>query len=156
MDEGRLKTVKENVVKEAGGGPVPGEMEPPRNVPEAGVQWEYDEAVFAVVAMIPSGKVLSYGDIAELLGAGGPRQVGKVMGRGGSEVTWWRVLRSNGTMPAALQPMAEPHWAHEKTPRTETRVQMKLARWIPAEVDHARIDKVAAALPIPKRHPRMI
>ncbi len=117
---------------------------------------EYDEAVFSVVAMIPAGKVLSYGDIAELLGSGGPRQVGKVMGRGGSQVTWWRVIRSNGTLPSALQPVAAGHWAREATPCTGSRVRMKLARWVPTEEDHARIDRVAQALPIPKRHTRMI
>ena len=83
--------------------------------------------------MIPAGRVLSYGDIAELLGSGGPRQVGKAMGRGGSEVTWWRVVRSNGTLPAALQPVAAEHWEREGTPRREARVLMKRARWIPDE-----------------------
>ena len=122
----------------------------------AGEGLEYDEAVFAVVAMIPAGKVLSYGDIAELLGSGGPRQVGKVMGRGGSEVTWWRVIRSDGTLPAALQPVAAGHWAREATPCTEAGVRMKRARCVPTEADHARIDRVAAALPVPKRRPRMI
>ena len=34
-----------------------------------------------VVALIPPGRVMSYGDIAEYLGAGGPRQVGQVMSR---------------------------------------------------------------------------
>ena len=117
---------------------------------------DYDEAVFAVVALIPSGKVLSYGDIAELLGSGGPRQVGKTMGRGGADITWWRVIRSNGTLPAALQPIASVHWERESTPRTASGVSMAKARWQPAEADHARIDRVAERLPIPKRHPRMI
>ncbi|MDQ0095465.1 MGMT family protein [Paeniglutamicibacter psychrophenolicus] len=140
--------------------PVPetgGALDPPGATgaaAEAGL--EYDEAVFAVVAMIPTGKVLSYGDIAELLGSGGPRQVGKVMGRGGSEVTWWRVIRSDGTLPAALQPVAAGHWVREATPRTEARVRMSLARWVPTEADHARIGRVAEALPVTKRRPRMI
>jgi hypothetical protein len=33
---------------------------------------------------------------------------------------------------------------------------MAKARWQPSEADHARIDRVAERLPIPKRHPRMI
>lgn len=117
---------------------------------------DYDEAVFAVVAMIPDGKVLSYGDIAELLGSGGPRQVGKAMGRGGADVTWWRVIRSNGTLPAALQPVAAVQWELESTPRTGSGVRMRQARWQPSEEEHARIDGVADRLPIPNRHPRMI
>ena len=140
--------------------PVPdagGDTDPRVEASAAGeARLEYDEAVFAVVDMIPAGRVLSYGDIAELLGSGGPRQVGKVMGRGGSEATWWRVVRSNGTLPAALQPVAAGHWAREATPCTEAGVRMKRARWVPTEADHARIDRVAAALPVPKRRPRMI
>ncbi|WP_028279115.1 MGMT family protein [Arthrobacter sp. H5] len=40
---------------------------------------DYQEAVLEVVRLIPSGHVLSYGDIAEILDHGGPRQVGAVM-----------------------------------------------------------------------------
>ena len=54
---------------------------------------DFDELVLDVVARIPPGKVMSYGDIAEYLGVGGPRQVGAVMSRSGGEVPWWRVLR---------------------------------------------------------------
>jgi len=35
--------------------------------------------VLDVVDAIPAGRVMSYGDIAEYLGEGGPRQVGRVM-----------------------------------------------------------------------------
>lgn len=122
----------------------------------AGTHLEYDEAVFALVSMIPSGKVLSYGDIAELLGSGGPRQVGKVMGSGGSEVCWWRVIRSNGTLPQPLQQRAETQWQKEATPGTPSGVRMKQARWIPTPEEHLCIDVLASRLPIPKRHPRMI
>lgn len=136
--------------------PRPGPSGPGDGEPAGDTGLDYDEAVLTVVAMIPAGRVLSYGDIAELLGSGGPRQVGKSMGRGGTEVTWWRVIRSNGTLPAALQPVAEEHWESESTPRTGSRVKMRQARWQPSEEDHARIDRVAELLPIPKRRPRMI
>ncbi|MBV1779589.1 MGMT family protein [Paeniglutamicibacter sp. ABSL32-1] len=135
--------------------PQPGSLGPGDGGP-AGAGLDYDEAVFAVVAMIPAGKVLAYGDIAELLGSGGPRQVGKAMGRGGADVTWWRVIRSNGTLPEALRPVAAGHWERESTPHTASGVRMRQARWQPSEEDHARIDRVAELLPIPKRHPRMI
>lgn len=39
----------------------------------------YAERVLDVVERIPRGKVMSYGDVAEYLGEGGPRQVGRVM-----------------------------------------------------------------------------
>ncbi|HEX5512473.1 MAG TPA: MGMT family protein, partial [Actinomycetales bacterium] len=38
---------------------------------------DFSEAVLDVVARIPPGRVLSYGDVAELLGHGGPRLVGR-------------------------------------------------------------------------------
>ena len=123
--------------------------------PLAGADLEYDEAVFALVSMIPAGKVLSYGDVAELLGSGGPRQVGKAMG-GSSEGCWWRVIRSNGTLAQKLQQRARVHWENEAIPCTASGVRMKLARWIPTEEEHQRIEKLAGKLPIPKRHPRMI
>ena len=55
------------------------------------------ERVLDTVSRIPRGKVMSYGDIAEYLGEGGPRQVAKVMSTYGSEVPWHRVLRANGS-----------------------------------------------------------
>ena len=45
---------------------------------------EYVEAVLAVVELIPAGSAVAYGDVAELLGSGGPRQVGSVMSHYGS------------------------------------------------------------------------
>src|SRR3954462_11966340 len=57
---------------------------------------EYARRVLDVVDRIPRGKVMAYGDIAEYLGDGGPRQVGAVMREWGHEVPWHRVLRSDG------------------------------------------------------------
>ena len=58
---------------------------------------EYSARVLDVVDAIPSGQVMSYGDIAEYLGSGGPRQVGKVLATYGGGVAWWRVIHSDGT-----------------------------------------------------------
>ena len=57
---------------------------------------EYVEAVLTAVEQIPAGQVASYGDIAELVGRGGPRQVGQIMSRYGGAVAWWRVVRADG------------------------------------------------------------
>ena len=57
----------------------------------------YVEAVLSAVEQIPPGRVLSYGDVAELVGGGGPRQVGQVMAIHGGAVPWWRVVRANGS-----------------------------------------------------------
>ena len=64
---------------------------------------DYAEAVLAAVDQVPSGRVASYGDIAEFVGAGGPRQVGHVMARHGGAVAWWRVVRADGRPAAGLE-----------------------------------------------------
>ncbi|NKX53789.1 MGMT family protein [Arthrobacter mobilis] len=116
---------------------------------------ELVDAVLQVAALVPAGKVLSYGDIAELLGAAGPRQVGRVMALHGGAVSWWRVVRSDGSLPAVLMWQALEHYRHEGTgllfPSAAARpalpkVRMAQARWVPAERDFARIDGIAADL----------
>ncbi|MFD0886905.1 MGMT family protein, partial [Streptosporangium algeriense] len=61
----------------------------------------YAERVLDLVERIPAGRVMSYGDIAEYLGEGGPRQVGRVMSTWGGGVPWWRVTScgSNRSLP---------------------------------------------------------
>ncbi|CAM3584425.1 MGMT family protein [Nocardiopsis gilva] len=92
---------------------------------------EYAERVLDVVERIPSGKVMSYGDIAEYLGEGGPRQVGAVMSAWGGGVPWWRVLRADGTPPPGHEVRAREHYAAEATPLRPSghRVDMRAARW---------------------------
>ena len=72
----------------------------------------YRERVFEIVRRIPSGRVMTYGQIADILGEGyTPRTVGYVMHASNTEsVPWQRVINSNGgcstgkmTMPINLQ-----------------------------------------------------
>ena len=51
-----------------------------------GLPSEFADDVLDVVDQIPPGMVMTYGDIAELLGRGGARGVGSVMARYGSDV----------------------------------------------------------------------
>lgn len=44
----------------------------------------YAERVLDVADLVPPGRVMTYGDVAEWLGEGGPRQVGRVMALYGS------------------------------------------------------------------------
>lgn len=89
----------------------------------------YTELVLSVVEQIPPGQVATYGDIAELVGRGGPRQVGHVMAQFGGGVPWWRVVRADGR-PA--RPLAE-HGLRlleaDKTPIKGDRVDMARARF---------------------------
>jgi alkylated DNA nucleotide flippase Atl1 len=99
----------------------------------AGAIGEYADRVLDVVEQIPPGHVMSYGDIAEYLGTGGPRQVGRVMATLGGSVAWWRVIHADGT-PAPGHDLAALERYHEEgTPlrsaRPPVRVDMRKARW---------------------------
>ncbi len=72
----------------------------------------YRERVYEIVREIPSGRVMTYGQIAEMLGEGyTPRTVGFVMHAADTEnLAWQRVINSQGacstgriTAPVNLQ-----------------------------------------------------
>ncbi len=116
-----------------------------------------------LVAMIPAGRVLSYGDIAELLDCGGPRQVGKVMSGSDVDLPWWRVVRADGQPPACHGNTALQHYPHEGTPLRQAasggeRITMKDARWQPTEPEWERIDHLRERLTpgvVPPENSRM-
>ena len=56
----------------------------------------YALSVLDVVARIPAGRVMTYGDVAEFLGSGSARTVGMVLAKHGHEVPWQRVVRADG------------------------------------------------------------
>ncbi len=100
---------------------------------------EYVEAVLSCVERIPSGRVTTYGAIAEVVG-GGPRQVGSVMSRHGGPVPWWRVVRADGSLPESHLGEAQRRYTEEGTPRRASgRLDMLEAFWDPdpelSEVD---------------------
>jgi alkylated DNA nucleotide flippase Atl1 len=97
---------------------------------------EYVERVLAVVERIPAGRVMSYGAIAEVVGVGGPRQVGRVMALDGGGVPWWRVVRADGGLVLCHDGEALAHHRDEGTPLRPTgRVDMAAAAWRPREAD---------------------
>jgi alkylated DNA nucleotide flippase Atl1 len=87
--------------------------------------------VLDVVERIPPGRVMTYGDVAEYLGQGGPRQVGQVMARWGGPVPWWRVLRADGSPAPGHERRALWHFRSELTPMRPggDRVDLRRARW---------------------------
>jgi alkylated DNA nucleotide flippase Atl1 len=108
---------------------------------------EFAEAVLSIVDRIPEGMVLAYGDVAEMLGQGGPRQVGAVLSRYGSSVTWWRVIRASGEVPDGLLDEALAHWREEGTALVRgmiagRRVDMTLARWDGKDPDRGPTEMV--------------
>lgn len=95
---------------------------------------DYAARVLDVVDSIAPGNVMSYGDVAEYLGEGGPRQVGRVMALWGGGVAWWRVVHADGSLLAGHEKVALARYEAEHTPLRRTaggppRVDMKLARW---------------------------
>jgi methylated-DNA-protein-cysteine methyltransferase-like protein len=66
-----------------------------------------------VVATIPAGSVLAYGEVAARAGLPGrARLVGRILAEDGHDLPWHRVLRADGT-PA-------PHLAAEQLARLRT------------------------------------
>ena len=95
-------------------------------------QEEYVEAVLSLVERIPPGRVTTYGALAEAVGVGGPRQVGRVMSTYGGPVPWWRVVHADGSLPVADDGDALAHHQEEGTPvRLSGRVDMAAAMWWP-------------------------
>lgn len=89
----------------------------------------FAERVLDLVERIPPGRVMSYGDIAEYLEDGGPRQVGRVMSLYGGGVPWWRVVHADGTAVTGHEEICRAHWREEGTPLRGDRVDMRRGRW---------------------------
>jgi len=76
--------------------------------------------------------------VAEWLGEGGPRQVGRVMALYGGAAPWWRVVRADGTLLPGHELRALGHYREEGTPLRAAgpaaeghvpRIDMRRARW---------------------------
>lgn len=77
---------------------------------------DFVTAVLEVVAAIPEGHAMSYGDVAAAIGSRAARGVGQVMAYYGSEVPWWRVVRASGHPPQCHEGRALEHYRAEGTP----------------------------------------
>ena len=100
----------------------------------------YDELVLRCAEQVPRGRVTTYGAIAEavgqVLGRGGPRQVGAVMARDGGGVPWWRVVRADGSLPPSHDHRARQAYLEEGTPlRPSGAVDLPAAFWLPPALD---------------------
>ncbi|KAB1663485.1 MGMT family protein [Pseudoclavibacter sp. CFCC 13611] len=104
----------------------------------------FSEQVVALVSTIPTGRALSYGDVAALLGSRASRAVGRVMRDSGADLPWWRVVSSTGSLPAELEERARLHYKRERTPmRANGTVDLVAARWRP--------ETAAVAAPVAER-----
>ena len=118
---------------------------------------EYLETVLDVVGLVPPGRVMTYGTVAEVVAdvlaagggrpRGGPRQVGRVLSLAGSGVPWWRVVTAGGRPPEAHAGRALARLRAESTPLTADgqRVAVRPALWWPDPDDLALDPAVADA-----------
>ncbi|MEO6826718.1 MAG: MGMT family protein [Microbacteriaceae bacterium] len=93
------------------------------------------ENVLSIVESIPVGRVMTYGGIAAALGSRAARVVGQIMAQYGSDVPWWRVVRSSGHPPVCHEGRALEYYRAEVTPlihgRDSYRIDLAQARWRP-------------------------
>jgi alkylated DNA nucleotide flippase Atl1 len=96
------------------------------------VDEEYVETVLDVVGTVLAGRATTYGDVAEVvgevLGRGGPRQVGTVLARAGGAVPWWRVVNAAGRPPSHAGARALALLADEGCPLVPERDRVDLRR----------------------------
>ncbi|MGW9551238.1 MGMT family protein [Citricoccus zhacaiensis] len=120
-------------------------------------QYELSEALILAAQLVPPGLAVSYGGLAGLLGAGGPRQAGRAMSQAPDGTCWWRIVRADGSLPASLSARAAPHYAAEGTPLKgqaagppdagpRPSVDLARARWSPDQAARAVLAELKARL----------
>lgn len=99
---------------------------------------DYTQAVVEIVAAIPPGSVMTYGDVAWTFGRPGARAVGMVLRYHGSALPWWRVVRAGGHPPTGHEASARTHYEAEGTPLLPAttaagyRIDLARAAWSPS------------------------
>ena len=92
--------------------------------------------VLGIVESIPPGRVMTYGDVAAVLGSRGARLVGQILARHGADLPWWRVIRAGGHPPVGHEERALSHYSAEGTPLKTGphgyRIDYGAAHWSPA------------------------
>jgi methylated-DNA-protein-cysteine methyltransferase-like protein len=85
--------------------------------------------ILACIESIPPGRVMSYGDVAEYVGASSPRIVGRVLAQDNGSVPWHRVLRSDGTLAGHLYTEQRQRLLAEGVRFNGHRVDLASSRW---------------------------
>ena len=111
-----------------------------REISTPGLPSEFAERVLDLVAQIPPGRVMTYGQVADQLGSGAARAVGTVMARFGSGVPWHRVVRSDGRPPAGHEVEAVARYRSEGTPLRNNGqlLDLSAALWLGPDDAHRR------------------
>ena len=105
----------------------------------SGFQDKFDPRVWQVVASIPPGRVMGYGEVARA--AGFPRysrMVGAALGRSPEPLPWFRVVRSNRTL--AFEPGSSAYREQAELLKSEG-VRFDGARIVEADADDS-LDRI--------------
>jgi methylated-DNA-protein-cysteine methyltransferase related protein len=63
------------------------------------VDRSFEQAVHRVVAAVPAGEVVTYGEVAAEAGRpGAARAVGRIMATSDGALPWWRVVAADGRL----------------------------------------------------------
>jgi methylated-DNA-protein-cysteine methyltransferase-like protein len=100
---------------------------------------DYRERVFRLVRMIPRGHIMTYGQLAEILGEGyTPRTVGFVMHSANDKTPWHRVINAQGG--CSTRGLVLPHDKQQRMLEAEGvsfnergRCELQKYLWIPKE-----------------------
>lgn len=90
--------------------------------------------VYTVIAAIPVGRIVSYGDIAKLAGYHNrARWVGRLLSQlpSGSKLPWWRVVNAQGRITCPSSALARKKLQLEGVPVNDNRIDMRVYRWRP-------------------------
>lgn len=87
----------------------------------------YADEIRAIVSAVPAGQVISYGEIAALVGIG-PRQAGRLVSEVADEVPWWRVVYADGSPASCHKGQALLQLTAENTPLRGKKVDMQRLR----------------------------
>src|SRR3712207_5637338 len=112
----------------------------------------YNERVFEIVRRIPSGRVMTYGQLAEILGEGyTARTVGFVMHTADDTVPWHRVINAQGACSTGrvLLPMNKQQRMLEAEGvefNARERCDLGRYRWTPEEFADPDADETQPSL----------
>ena len=89
----------------------------------------FAERILACIESIPPGRVMTYGDVAELAGTRSARVVGRVLAQDDGSVPWHRVLRADGSLAEHLYSEQRQRLLAEGVRFRGDRVELASFRW---------------------------
>jgi methylated-DNA-protein-cysteine methyltransferase related protein len=103
--------------------------DPDADQPDQPDQPDLAQRILACVESIPPGRVMTYGDVADYVGARSARLVGRVLALDDGSVPWHRVMRANGSLAEHLYTEQRQRLLSEGVRFTGERVDLAQHRW---------------------------